>query len=131
MGNNKRQKAMFWGLVTSSAIIGLILLSMKFMLGTPLGIRALAVFGGYGILVGIATAALIYFRWKVAGVVFSTGLFVGIFEMIRGFSARSNGWGDLIGVLSIMLWPAAALALGLLLQSLYWIYRRYQERNIR
>jgi len=112
------------GMITGALTAGLMLLGVGVVLGNPLEPRILLAFIGYGTVVGLVTAALVFFRLKIAGSVFVVGLLFGFFEMFRAFFSNMNGWGDLAGILSVMLWPAVGLISGLILQAGYHFYTK-------
>lgn len=124
-----RQHFALAGAIIGVLTIVLILIGVIGVLEGPLYSRTLMIYVSFGILVGLVTAAFLFFGLRIAGNVFLAGLLLGFFEMFRGFFNKSNGWGDLIGILSVFLWTAAALCLGLVIQAGHHIYTLNRRRN--
>lgn len=124
-----RQHFALAGAIMGVLTIVLILIGVIGVLEDPLYSRNLMIYVSFGILVGMVTAALIFFGLRITGNFFLAGLLLGFFEMFRGFFNKSNGWGDLIGILSVFLWPAAALCLGLVIQAGHHLYALNRGRN--
>lgn len=121
-----RKYAALSGSITGTVTAGLILFGVAVVLGNPIDTRNLLAFTGFGVLVGLVTALLVFFRLKIAAAVFLGGLLFGYFEMFRAFFNKMGGWGDLAGILSIFLWPIVGLALGLILQTGSYAYKKWQ-----
>ena len=50
-------------------------------------------------------------------------------EMYRLFWQVLDGWGEIIGILSLLLWPVLGLVLGGLIQLLMFLYKKYVKKK--
>jgi len=83
----------------------------------------------FSLIVGIVAAALIYFRLKIAFLSFTAGLILGFFLMFNAFLYNTTGWGDLIGIMNLMMWTILGLVVGLLIQLGYYLYKKFKKNN--
>ncbi len=124
-----RKQSVMAGIIAGTFGTGLLILGVAGVLGNPIDQRNLLAFVGFGIVVGLVTAALMFFRLKIAGPLFGVGLLVGYFEMFRAFFSDMGGWGDLAGIISVLLWPSVGLGVGLILQAAHHLYVKFRGRN--
>ena len=50
-------------------------------------------------------------------------------EMYRLFWQVLDGWGEIIGILSLLIWPVLGLVLGGLIQLLRFLYKKYAKKK--
>lgn len=122
-----RKYAVAAGLTVGILTGALMLLGVGVVLGNRLEAANVLAFISFGAVVGLVAAVLFYFRLKIAAGFFAVGLLFGYFEMFRAFLNRMSGWGDLVGILSMMLWPGVGLVAGLIGQTGNHIYRKYHS----
>lgn len=83
----------------------------------------------FSLIVGVVAAALIYFRLKIAFLSFTAGLILGFILMFYAFLYSTTGWGDLIGILNLMMWTILGLGVGLLIQLVYYLYKKFKKNS--
>lgn len=113
-----------YGKVASITIIitlFLLILGVKYVLGNDLIVRNFIAFAVISILVGTITGALLFYKLKIAYYLFTAGLLIGFIELFRSFISGAQGFGDLIGILSLFIFTALGLVVGLLVEGILWI----------
>lgn len=120
-------KPLFLGVGISILAFVLLIIGVMMVLGNEVTIQNISAFVGFAIIVGVITAVLFKFQLKIAGTMLLLGLGLGYFEMYRAFIAGMDGWGDLIGIISLFMWAIVGLVLGLVLQIGVYLYRRYKQ----
>ncbi len=112
-----------------SAIVSFILLFMgvRAVLGNEVGLRNIVAFLGFSIAVGLVASCLTFFKMRPALIAFLAGLAVGFLMMYRSFLDGTSGWGDLVGIISLLTWVIIGLCAGLLIQLSFYLYRRYKR----
>jgi hypothetical protein len=84
----------------------------------------------FSLLLGAVSAILLYFRLFMAFSFYAGGMIIGYFEMFRSFIGGMAGWGDLIGIISLMVWIALGLGVGLLAELGYFVYKRLKRSRV-
>lgn len=117
----------FKGLIAGVTSYLLWLVGVGLILGQTLELRHFTVYALFSVLVTLVVVSLDYFALIRASSLFLVGLSIGFFEMFRAFIRQMTGWGDLIGVLSLMIWTGLGLLTGILVEGIYWLYRKKVE----
>ncbi len=81
----------------------------------------------FSLIVGVVAAALVYFRLTIAFISYAIGLIMGFSFMFKAFLSEMSGWGDLIGVMNLMMWTVVGLVAGLLIQLGTYLYKRFKK----
>jgi len=126
---HKRAKK-FWsvGLIVTAASLGLIWFGVKMILQQALDLQSIFAFVLLAVTFGVLTGGFYALDMKVAFTVFSAGIIIGYFVMYWQFIAGMGGWGDLIGVLSLVIYSGISLAAGLVLQLIWHFIRKGRKR---
>ncbi len=116
--------------------MGLTILTMIFfhigireILGHEVGIRNIAVYLIFSLVIGLLASAFMFYRLRIVLVLFVSGWAIGFFEMYRAFINGMSGWGDLVGIMSLFTWCILGLGLGLIIQIGYYIYKKLKEKR--
>lgn len=126
----KLEKKQYW-------IIGLIIAILTFILlyvgigvvaANAISIENVLAYIVFSLIIGIVASVLIYFRFKLTFMAYISGLFIGFFSMYRAFLYDMSGWGDLIGVISLLIFTAIGLGIGLLGQLVYYLIKKYKKK---
>lgn len=117
------------GSLAGLASYSLWLIGIGVILNQSIELRQYLAYALFSILVASIVIALEHFSLIRASSLFLTGLSVGFFEMFRVFIRQMSGWGDLIGVISLLIWVVLGLAAGMIVESIYWLYRRKKEKK--
>ena len=81
----------------------------------------------FAVLTGVIAALFVYYRLTIAFLLYMTGLVVGFVLMFKAFIYDMTGWGDLIGIVSLMMWVVIGLGAGLLMQLAYYLFKRFRR----
>ena len=115
------------GAIVETLSLILLIIGFALILGYKMNITNIITYMVFSTLAGGIAAALVFFRLKVWFFIYIIGLAVGFFEMYRSFFDAMSGWGDLVGVISLLIWPAMGLGVGLLVQLAIYLYRRLKK----
>ncbi|HEX5564707.1 MAG TPA: hypothetical protein VFX34_07080 [Sporosarcina sp.] len=111
--DNKLWKIGFFTGLTSFVLL---ILGIRTILGTELVFKNYLTFGIFGLTVGILASSLLFYKMKIAFRIFMVALVLGFAEFFRSFLMDTNGFGDLIGVLSLFIITTFGFGLGVIVQ---------------
>lgn len=129
MLNLRRKNYWIIGLGIAAFSFIMFFIGIKVILGNEININNFVSMLGFSVLTGIIVLFLIYFNLRISFLSFITGLVFGFIIMYLNFMNEMSGWGDLIGILSLFIWTAIGLVLGLLLQLGYFLYGKLKKRS--
>ncbi|WP_432357898.1 hypothetical protein [Sporosarcina sp. UB5] len=104
------------GFFTSLTSFVLLILGVRTILGTELEFKNYVAFGVFSLTVGILASTMLFYKMKIAFRIFMAGLVLGFAEFFRNFLMDANGFGDLIGVLSLFMITTFGFGLGIIVQ---------------
>lgn len=127
----KLEKKNFWIIGLCAAILSFVFLAVGMNVYSEIGISTqnYIAYVVFSLIAGIVAAPLIYFRLKIAFLSFAAGLILGLFLMFNAFLYNTTGWGDLIGVMNLMMWTILGLVVGLLIQLGTYLYKKFKKNN--
>lgn len=111
--DNKLWKIGFFTGLTSFVLL---IFGIRTILGTELVFKNYLTFGIFGLTVGILASSLLFYKMKIAFRIFMAALILGFAEFFRSFLMDTNGFGDLIGVLSLFIITTFGFGLGVIVQ---------------
>jgi hypothetical protein len=122
----KFEKKQYWAVGLIFTMISFIILfaSVKLVLGNDVNLKNIMFYGGFSLLVGATSAIMVFWRFKIAFWCFTVGVVFGFFQMYRSFLNGMSGWGDLVGVLSLLTLIIIGLGTGIIAQFGYYLYKR-------
>lgn len=123
------KKQLLQGLGLALACFILLVIAVGVLLEVSLNFQNLAVYFGYSVLAGSIFLILSGDRFRIVRFFFLTGLILGFIEMYRLFWQVLDGWGEIIGILSLLIWPVFGLVLGGLIQLLRFFYKKYLKKK--
>lgn len=125
----KLDKKQYWiiGLIVTILSFAMLYIGIKVISANAVGVENIMGYIVFSVILGIVASALIFFRFKIAFLSFITGLLLGFFFMFKAFLYDMSGWGDLIGVVSLLIFTAIGLVAGMLIQLAYYLYKRYKK----
>ncbi len=86
--------------------------------------------GAYAIMsliLGTIGALFYLFKFKYAFYIFLIGIIIGYLGMLRSFSANLTGWGDLAGIITLLLSLSIGFGLGAVIQFFAWAFKKYKK----
>ncbi len=107
----------------------LLIIGVGMILGVSLHLANLAVYFVFSILAGFIYLLLSGYQLTIVLFMFMTGLLVGYIEMYRAFWQGLEGWGEIIGILALLIWPTIGIFLGVIIQITVFFYKKYQKRK--
>ena len=111
--DNKLWKIGFFTALTSFVLL---ILGIRTILGTELIFKNYMAFGIFSLSVGILASTLLFYKLKIAFRIFMAALILGFAEFFRSFLFDKNGFGDLIGVLSLFIITSLGFGLAIIVQ---------------
>lgn len=113
------------------ALISFLLLfaGVRFVLGNQVDLNNIMVYMVFSVIVSLVATTLLLVKYQQAFLVFMFGLLAGYVAMYRAFLGELNGWGDLVGILSLLMFAGAGLAAGLVVQLIYQLFRKRQQMS--
>ncbi len=122
--DNKLWKIGFFTALTSFVLL---ILGIRTVLGTELVFKNYLTFGVFSLTVGILASSLLFYKMKIAFRIFMAALILGFAEFFRSFLMDQNGFGDLIGVLSLFIITTFGFGLGIIVQFIVIGIRKLKE----
>ncbi|WP_252502531.1 hypothetical protein [Sporosarcina sp. Marseille-Q4943] len=104
------------GFFTGLTSFVLLILGIRTILGTELVFKNYLTFGVFSLTVGILASSLLFYKFKIAFRIFMAALILGFVEFFRSFLMDQNGFGDLIGVLSLFIISTFGFGLAIIVQ---------------
>lgn len=104
------------GFFTGLTSFVLLIFGVRTVLGQTLIIKNYFTFGVFGLIVGILASLLLFYRLKIAFVIFMAALVIAFAELFRSFIMITDGPGDLIGILSLFIITSFGLGLAFIVQ---------------
>ncbi len=83
----------------------------------------------YSLLIGLLFYGFAYFKLKITYTLFLLGHFLGLVMMGYAYWSEVSGWEEIIGFLSYMIFLIGGLGLGVVLQIVISLYRKYKKEN--
>lgn len=132
MINLRFERKHAWMFAAALGVLSAILLytGVSSVLHRTTEVRNLAAYMVLGLIIGVIAFVMLYFRFLTAFLVYFAGILVGFFEMFRAFIGGMSGWGDLIGIVSLLVWIGLGLVAGILAQLGQYLYNRYIRRPV-
>lgn len=123
-------KKQYWIIGLIIAVLTLILLyvGIGVIAANAISIENVMAYIVFSLIIGIVASILIYVRFKLAFIAYLSGLLIGFFMMYRAFLYDMSGWGDLIGVVSLLMLTAIGLGIGLLGQLIVYLIKKYKKK---
>ncbi|HKM32387.1 MAG TPA: hypothetical protein VJX95_02340 [Oscillospiraceae bacterium] len=127
----RQSRKYFWvvGIVVSLVAFVLLLVAIGIVLQNDVGMDNLLAFLIASVIFGAIAALIFYLRATIALTLYLLGIGAGFVEMYRIFYSKLDGWGDLIGLASLWTWSAIGLIAGVVVQLLYYLYKKYIRRR--
>lgn len=125
----KLERKNFWVIGLCVAVLSFILFAVGMNVYSTTGLNAgnYMAYMGFSLIVGAVTAVIVYFGLKIAFISFAAGLTLGFTLMFNALLSNLSGWGDLAGVLNLMMFTILGLVVGLLIQFVYYLYKKFKK----
>lgn len=107
----------------------LLIIGVGILLGVSLHLQNLAVYFVFSVLAGFIYLILSGYELTIVLFLFMTGLLVGFIEMYRAFWQGLEGWGEIVGILALLIWPTLGIFIGGIIQIIVFLYKKYQKKK--
>lgn len=104
------------GFFTGLTSFVLLILGIRTILGTDLTFKNYLAFGVFSLTVGIIAAVMLFYNMKIAYRVFMVALVLAFAEFFRSFLMNTDGFGDVIGVLSLYMITSFGFGVAIIVQ---------------
>lgn len=125
----ENKKALFHLALVALPSFLLFFIGVRFVLGNTVTVQNVLAYIGFSILLGFVSAAFYRFRMKLACYIFDAGILAGFTGMYFSFFKDMNGWEDLTGILSLLIWIVLGFAAGLIAQLAQYLILKYKNRQ--
>ena len=116
-----------FGAITGLLTFILMGVGVRNVLGETLELMNIIAFAIFGLIIGTANAALLFYKLRIAFPIFLVAVVLGFFEFFRSFLTDINGQGDLIGILSLFMITSFGLGLALFTEFVVYLVRKNKE----
>lgn len=107
----------------------LLIVGVGILLGVSLQLQNIAVYFVFSILAGFIYFLLSGYELTIVLFFYMTGLLIGFIEMYRAFWQGLEGWGEIIGILALLLWPFIGIILGIIVQIGVFVFKKHQKNK--
>jgi hypothetical protein len=125
----ENKKALFHLALIALPSFLIFFIGIKFVLGNTVTVQNVLAYIGFSILLGFVSTAFYSFRMKLACYIFDAGILAGFIGMYLSFSKDMDGWEDLTGIVSLLIWIVLGFAAGLIAQLAYYLFLKYKNRQ--
>lgn len=112
------------GVIVMSITLFLLLLGVGVILDQELATSNIVTIIAYGLAAGLFSGALAFLGLKVGFIVFVVGLAIGFIEMFRSFLFTQGEFGELAGLLSLFIFTALGLVLGVIIEGIRYLLKK-------
>jgi peptidoglycan/LPS O-acetylase OafA/YrhL len=123
----ERKSSKTIGALLAVLVFILVFAAMRLIADIEPNLGNIMVYIVFSILLGVIASVMVYFRLKIAAYFYAMGIIAGFIMMYINFLDKSSGWGDLIGVVSLLMAIVIGLAAGLFFQLIYYLYKRFRK----
>ncbi|MBM7705591.1 hypothetical protein ACF3OH_06665 [Chryseomicrobium aureum] len=112
------------GVIVMSITLFLLLFGVGVILDQELATSNIVTIIAYGLAAGLFSGALAFLGLKVGFIVFVVGLAIGFIEMFRSFLFTQGEFGELAGLLSLFIFTALGLVLGVIIEGIRYLLKK-------
>lgn len=112
------------GFFTGLTSFVLLILGVRTVLGQELEWKNYVAFGIFGLIVGIFSSLLLFYKLKIAFRIFMVAVALGFAELFRSFIMNTDGFGDLAGILSLFIITSFGLGIAFMVQAVVMVVRK-------
>lgn len=117
------------GFFTGLTSFVLLILGIRTILGTELTFKNYLAFGVFSLTVGIIAAVMLFYNMKIAYRVFMVALVLAFAEFFRSFLMNTDGFGDVIGVLSLYMITSLGFGVAIIVQFIVIAIRKMKGKE--
>lgn len=106
------------------ASLFLLILGVRYVLGQELVIMNFIAFAAFSIVAGVTAGAMLLYNLYKAFYLFTFGLAIGFIDLFRSFIINPEGNGDIIGILSLFMFSAFGLVIGIIIEAVLYLVKK-------
>ena len=106
------------------ASLFLLILGVRYVLGQELVIMNFIAFAAFSIVAGVTAGAMLLYNLHKAFYLFTFGLAIGFIDLFRSFIINPEGNGDIIGILSLFMFSAFGLVIGMIIEAVLYLIKK-------
>ena len=106
------------------ASLFLLILGVRYVLGQELVIMNFIAFAAFSIVAGVTAGAMLLYNLHKAFYLFTFGLAIGFIDLFRSFIINPEGNGDIIGILSLFMFSAFGLVIGIIIEAVLYLIKK-------
>lgn len=106
------------------ASLFLLILGVRYVLGQELVIMNFIAFAAFSIVAGVTAGAMLLYKLYKAFYLFTFGLAIGFIDLFRSFIINPEGNGDIIGILSLFMFSAFGLVIGIIIEAIFYLIKK-------
>ena len=110
------------------ASLFLLILGVRYVLGQDLVIMNFIAFAAFSIVAGVVAGAMLFYHLHKAFYLFTIGLAIGFIDLFRSFIINTEGNGDLIGILSLFMFSAFGLVIGIIVEAILYVTKKMNNK---
>jgi hypothetical protein len=126
MKKNQKKNSLLIGMVISVLTFLLLFIGVKFILTNEITIQNYVAYIILSVIVGVLSGIFYYFNLRIPLITFIVGVLLGFFNMYTIFINDFDGWNDLIGFMTFFFWVIGGLAIGLFIQFILYIIKKWK-----
>lgn len=111
------------GLIIVASLF-LLILGVRYVLGHELVVMNFIAFAAFSIVAGVTAGALLFYNLYKAFYLFTFGLAIGFIDLFRSFIINPEGNGDIIGILSLFMFSAFGLVIGIIIEAVLYLIKK-------
>jgi hypothetical protein len=115
------------GVIIAVATFFMMFFGVEKILGNKIDARNIMFYFGFSVMVGAFASAFMIFNFFIAFWIYCVSLVIGFFEMFRSFSNGMSGWGDLVGIISLLFILTIGFCAGIVAQVVWFIYKKIKN----
>jgi hypothetical protein len=128
MRKNNRNFWIIWFTVSAISFL-LFFLGFKLVLASQISAWNITAYILVSLILGTVSSSLYLFNLRIPCFSLLAGLLVGFFEMYRVFFYDINGWGNLVGLMSLFTWSAIGLFGGAAGQFIWFVCHKIETHR--
>jgi len=126
---NRRKSSIMIGFIVAVVAFFLIFIGIYKVLASKITLKNIIAYFVLAIILGVVSAIFYYYKFMIAFWIFLIGEIIGFYQMYRGFIDGMDGWGDLVGIISLLTWIVLAFITGLAINVCIYLYKKYMDRD--
>lgn len=115
------------GAISGLLTFMLLITAVRNVLGYELEIKNIIAFAIFGLIIGAACAILLFYKLRIAFPIFLVALVFGFFDLFRNFLSDNEGFGELMGILSLFMFTSFGIGLALIVEGIVYLIRKNKQ----